>query len=195
MSISRTVNISCPSCGTQQDVTLYDSINIQTDPELKDALMQNQLNRIHCEDCDNLIIRENIIRDNGIASSYNSRGVNLQGASEALIEKNVISANTNIGISASGNSAVIIRNNIIVNNGEWGIVRSGTRISYIVNNVIDQVGGVGIGTDIDDLVDAHDFVGDKPPNAMTNLYVAHNRVSNMGRNAIIARDSDYAMYE
>ncbi|MDF7826646.1 CpXC domain-containing protein [Pontiellaceae bacterium B12227] len=52
MSISRTVNISCPSCGTQQDVRLYDAVNVNTDPELKDALMQNQLNRIQCVDCE-----------------------------------------------------------------------------------------------------------------------------------------------
>jgi len=65
----------------------------------------------------------------------------------------------------------------------------------IVGNRIDQVGGVGIGTDIDDLADAHTFVGDSRPNAMTNLYVAHNWVGNTGRNSIIARDSDYAVYE
>ena len=65
----------------------------------------------------------------------------------------------------------------------------------IVNNRINHVGGVGIGTDIDDLVDAHTFVGDSRPNAMTNLYVAHNWVGNTGRNSIIARDSDYAVYE
>lgn len=52
MSISRTVNISCPSCGTPQDVTLYEAVNIQTDPELKDALMHNQLNRVACSDCE-----------------------------------------------------------------------------------------------------------------------------------------------
>ena len=52
MSISRTVNISCPSCGTQQDVQLYDAINVEAEPELKDALMLNQLNRVECSDCD-----------------------------------------------------------------------------------------------------------------------------------------------
>jgi hypothetical protein len=52
MSISRTVNISCPSCGTQQDVELYDAINVETEPELKDALMLNQLNRVDCSDCE-----------------------------------------------------------------------------------------------------------------------------------------------
>ncbi|MDF7807656.1 CpXC domain-containing protein [Pontiellaceae bacterium B12219] len=51
MSISTTVNISCPSCGTSQDVRLYDAINVNTDPELKVALMQNQLNRVECIDC------------------------------------------------------------------------------------------------------------------------------------------------
>ncbi len=52
MSISRTTNISCPACGTQQDVQLYDAINVETDPQLKEALMHNQLNRVDCEDCD-----------------------------------------------------------------------------------------------------------------------------------------------
>ena len=65
----------------------------------------------------------------------------------------------------------------------------------IVNNVIERVGGVGIGTDVDDLVNAHDFVGDSRPNAITRLYVAHNRVESSGRNCIIARDSDHAVYE
>ncbi len=51
MSISRTVNISCPSCGTKQDVRLYDAINVATDPELKETLMLNQLNRVDCVDC------------------------------------------------------------------------------------------------------------------------------------------------
>ncbi|MBT8043200.1 MAG: CpXC domain-containing protein [Pontiella sp.] len=52
MSISRTVNITCPSCGTPQDVQLYDAVNVETDPQLKDALMHNQLNRVECPDCE-----------------------------------------------------------------------------------------------------------------------------------------------
>ncbi|CAN0358993.1 unnamed protein product, partial [Ectocarpus sp. 4 AP-2014] len=32
-------------------------------------------------------------------------------------------------------------------------------------------------------------------NAITNLYVGHNWVGNTGRNTVIARDSDYAVYE
>jgi len=65
----------------------------------------------------------------------------------------------------------------------------------IVNNVVERVGGVGIGTDVDDLANAHDFVGDNRPSAITNLYVAHNRIDSSGRNCIIARDSDHALYE
>ena len=52
MNISRTVNISCPTCGTQQDVELYDAVNVETEPRLKDALMHNRLNRVECSDCD-----------------------------------------------------------------------------------------------------------------------------------------------
>ncbi len=52
MSISRSVNISCPSCGEKQEVHVYDAINVEVEPELKDSLMMNQLNRIECPDCE-----------------------------------------------------------------------------------------------------------------------------------------------
>jgi hypothetical protein len=51
MSRSKRYNITCPGCGLEQDVDLYDAINVATDPQLKDALMQNWLNRVECPDC------------------------------------------------------------------------------------------------------------------------------------------------
>ena len=51
MSRSNHYNISCPSCGVQQEVELYEAVNVVTDPQLKDALMQNWLNRVECPDC------------------------------------------------------------------------------------------------------------------------------------------------
>ncbi|HSR88487.1 MAG TPA: CpXC domain-containing protein, partial [Pontiella sp.] len=44
-------NISCPSCGLQQQVDLHEAVNVSNDPQLKDALMQNRLNRVECPDC------------------------------------------------------------------------------------------------------------------------------------------------
>ena len=52
MSLSKKYNIQCPSCGVQQDVDLHEVVNAAESPELKQALMQNQLNRIQCSDCD-----------------------------------------------------------------------------------------------------------------------------------------------
>ena len=51
MSIKK-VTITCPTCGVMQDVELYESINVQTHPELKQLLLENRLNRINCTDCD-----------------------------------------------------------------------------------------------------------------------------------------------
>ena len=51
MSKSSRYNISCPSCGLQQQIDLFEAVNVSTDPELKDALMQNRLNRVECPDC------------------------------------------------------------------------------------------------------------------------------------------------
>lgn len=52
MSRSKTFNIQCPSCGAAQDVELYEAINVSTEPELKQALLENRLNRVECIDCD-----------------------------------------------------------------------------------------------------------------------------------------------
>ena len=52
MSKRKTFNIKCPSCGTQQDVELYEAVNVAVEPELKQALLENRLNRVGCTDCD-----------------------------------------------------------------------------------------------------------------------------------------------
>ena len=52
MSMSKVYNIQCPACGVQQDVELYEVVNAAENPELKQSLMQNQLNRVGCKDCD-----------------------------------------------------------------------------------------------------------------------------------------------
>jgi hypothetical protein len=52
MSKSKTFHIKCPSCDVQQDVSLYESVNVGNDPELKQLLLENTLNRVECIDCD-----------------------------------------------------------------------------------------------------------------------------------------------
>jgi len=44
--------IGCPSCGVTQEVELHESINVQSNPELKQALLENRLNRVTCSDCE-----------------------------------------------------------------------------------------------------------------------------------------------
>ncbi len=51
MSRSRNYNITCPSCGVRKDVELYEAISAADDPQLRDALMKNGLNRVECPDC------------------------------------------------------------------------------------------------------------------------------------------------
>lgn len=52
MSEKKQYNITCPSCRFQQDVELYESINVGADPALKQMLMENRLNRVECVNCD-----------------------------------------------------------------------------------------------------------------------------------------------
>ncbi|MBM4152409.1 MAG: hypothetical protein FJ220_02660 [Kiritimatiellaceae bacterium] len=52
MSVQKTYTIRCPKCQHSQSVELYHSINVTQQPELKSALFENRLNRVHCESCD-----------------------------------------------------------------------------------------------------------------------------------------------
>lgn len=45
-------NITCPRCKHMMDVQLYDSVNVATDPALRDQLMRNQLNMVTCPQCE-----------------------------------------------------------------------------------------------------------------------------------------------
>ena len=51
MSNTRQYPIRCPKCGHEQSVTLYDSINIKDDPQLKQHLLANKLNAVQCPQC------------------------------------------------------------------------------------------------------------------------------------------------
>ncbi len=50
--MSKTFNIKCPSCGVSQDVELHEAVNVVSQPELKQELLENRLNRVECADCE-----------------------------------------------------------------------------------------------------------------------------------------------
>lgn len=52
VSERRVYNIRCPRCGQELTVELYESINVQTDPHLRDELMANRLNTVRCDGCE-----------------------------------------------------------------------------------------------------------------------------------------------
>ena len=52
MSQQKTYKIACPKCHRVADVALYEAVNVDTHPELRDAIMQNRLNAVTCEICD-----------------------------------------------------------------------------------------------------------------------------------------------
>lgn len=51
MSEKRTYRINCPKCSHEQSVELHESVNVKTNPELKEALLKNQLNQVACGKC------------------------------------------------------------------------------------------------------------------------------------------------
>ena len=51
MSQKRTHEIACPLCGREQEVELWDSIDVEEEPELRDRLLAGHVNRVECAGC------------------------------------------------------------------------------------------------------------------------------------------------
>lgn len=43
--------ITCPKCGNRQATTLWDSINVRLNPELREKLFNREINIFKCESC------------------------------------------------------------------------------------------------------------------------------------------------
>ena len=51
MSMPTRETISCPECGHEQEFTLWRSVNVTLDPELKDKLIDGRLTTCTCDGC------------------------------------------------------------------------------------------------------------------------------------------------
>ncbi len=51
MSEKKPYTIKCPKCGEQNEVQLFESINVRQAPELRDQLMANKINEVVCSAC------------------------------------------------------------------------------------------------------------------------------------------------
>lgn len=51
MSQTRSVKYTCPYCSKEIDVTVYDSVNVSQDPDLKDRAMSGDLFHVNCPHC------------------------------------------------------------------------------------------------------------------------------------------------
>lgn len=51
MSMERNVKITCPKCNKESDFTVWDSINIQLDPEMKDKVLSREAFMFKCPEC------------------------------------------------------------------------------------------------------------------------------------------------
>jgi len=53
MTKERMEEIDCPKCGRKQAETVWDTINVTLNPELKEKLFQGEINRFRCKGCGN----------------------------------------------------------------------------------------------------------------------------------------------
>ncbi len=52
MSQKQSYPIRCPKCRQEQEVELFDAVNVTAEPALREALMCNQLNAVTCSACE-----------------------------------------------------------------------------------------------------------------------------------------------
>jgi len=52
MSAKETIDFECPKCHAKSQMTIYKSINVTTDPELRQELLEGRLNFFACSKCD-----------------------------------------------------------------------------------------------------------------------------------------------
>lgn len=51
MSIKRNSEIECPRCGSNKEVVVWSSINVQLNLEAKEELLEGKVNLFHCDIC------------------------------------------------------------------------------------------------------------------------------------------------
>ncbi len=56
MSIINRNQYDCPNCSNQLTITVYDSINVDENPELKDAVLSGTINSTVCGECGKTIV-------------------------------------------------------------------------------------------------------------------------------------------
>ena len=51
MSKTRKEKVVCPNCGHEQEIIVWDSVEVTDSPEAKDAIMKNELFTFECVQC------------------------------------------------------------------------------------------------------------------------------------------------
>jgi len=51
MSIFHAKKLTCPKCGAENRIILWDSLNAQIDPQAREALLNGQINQYYCNSC------------------------------------------------------------------------------------------------------------------------------------------------
>jgi len=51
MSRHRTITVACPQCSQAQEITVWDSLNVQISPEGQQEFFEGKINVLVCENC------------------------------------------------------------------------------------------------------------------------------------------------
>ena len=52
MSVSETIEMKCPRCGAHHTATVWKSVDVASDPGIREALFSWEINVFNCRECD-----------------------------------------------------------------------------------------------------------------------------------------------
>ena len=55
MSLPSTVSVTCPKCGQDGQMTVWSSVNISLDPEMKEKILDQSLFLYTCNQCQHVL--------------------------------------------------------------------------------------------------------------------------------------------
>ncbi len=56
MTKSRSHELECPRCGSKQETTVFESVNVTLDPELQKKLFDGNINTFNCSNCGEKVV-------------------------------------------------------------------------------------------------------------------------------------------
>ncbi|MEO8614400.1 MAG: CpXC domain-containing protein [Luteolibacter sp.] len=89
MSIKHTQEITCPECEAVQPATIWTTVNVTLEPEMRDVTMDRRLNVFCCEKCGQMASLDVSVMYHDMTRNYAIQYINLKDMKSENYYKNI----------------------------------------------------------------------------------------------------------